>query len=79
MPGVKESEGNVCQCLCSYMHGRGWCQLSPSHSKNLSFEKSIMHTNMYRLYYTSLNSLHRILQLWPGLPDGLHEGIPECL
>ena len=79
MPGVKESEGNVCQCLCSYMHDRGWCQLSPSHSKNLSFEKSIMHTNMYRLYYTSFNSLHHILQLWPGLPDGLHEGTPECL
>lgn len=55
-------------CTCTVVGGVNWVQIT---------QKSICQTGQGYSYYTSLNSVHHILQLWPGLPDGLHEGTLE--
>lgn len=55
-------------CTCTVVGGVNWVQVT---------QKSICQTGQEYSYYTSLNSVHHILQLWPGLPDGLHEGTLE--
>lgn len=49
-------------CTCTVVGGVNWVQVT---------QKSICLTGQEYSYYTSLNSVHHILQLWPGLPDGL--------